>query len=567
MTRLTELRNRLAKLQRRRRNVRWETAYSALLLAVLWILAALFLLDWLFELDRLLRAITLLVGAGVAVWAFRRYALPWLGQKETELDMALLVEHQEHIDTDLIAAVQFESPEAPQWGSVQLEQAVIDGVATTGRRINVMRGVSRKELSRRSIFLALTVIAWCIAGFAFQPHTGVFFNRLLLGSMHYPTKTVIESITISGHQVDPTNPGRTPIKLRYGEPVSFEVCCRGELPDQGEAKLTAARSRLRTTLTLEPAAEGSRTYTADLPRLVDSVRYQIFLGDAWTDPGRLGVGLLPNVEVELEVEPPDYAKADPNAEPVTMPRGLRQISVIEGSRVLLRLFADKPLSRATLSIDQQDYALKRGDSNQSELWLRDDENLPADAPKSPLAAVIEPIRYQIQVTDTEGLELERPIEGVVRIRADSPPRVAAAIVTQYVLPGAVPTVYLRATDDYGIARLAIDRKVIRIDGQTEESQSEIYRLPSGQPPKKDLESNYPFDLTPLELKRGDRVEITLQAVDYRGPRAGKSAAAETLVFQVTDEQGILEHMAEADRQSARQLKTMIQRQLGIGESP
>ena len=144
------------------------------------------------------RTVLLLICAAATVWAFRRYALPWLGQRETELDMALLVEREEHIDTDLVAAVQFERPEAPEWGSVPLEQAVIDSVANRQTRIDVMRGISRKELSRRSLLLVITLVAWTLAIVFFHQHVLVFLNRLVLGPLHYPTRTVIESITISG---------------------------------------------------------------------------------------------------------------------------------------------------------------------------------------------------------------------------------------------------------------------------------------------------------------------------------------------------------------------------------
>ena len=81
-------------------------------------------------------------------------------------------------------------------------------------------------------------------------------------------------------------------------------------------------------------------------------------------------------------------------------------------------------------------------------------------------------------------------------------------------------------------------------------------------------SNTPYrmDLSPLELRKGDQVKITVRAVDFRGRREGKSALSEPFVFQVTDEEGVLAAMTETDRQSAERLDIMIQRQLGIGES-
>ena len=43
--------------------------------------------------------------------------------------------------------------------------------------------------------------------------------------------------------------------------------------------------------------------------------------------------------------------------------------------------------------------------------------------------------------------------------------------------------------------------------------------------------------------------------------------SEPLVFQVTDKQGILAAMSDTDRESARQLETMIDGQVDVGEGP
>lgn len=338
MTRLHELRKRLSRLRRRRQHVRWGTAYTALALAALWMLAALFLLDWWLEMDKPLRVICVIACAGVGVWAFRRYALPWLGFHEDDLDMALLVERAEHIDSDLIAAVQFESPQAPEWGSVQLEQAVIDRVAATGPRLNVMKNLSRRELARRSILLGVTIAVWAVVAVALPGHVSTFFQRLVLGSQHYPTDTVIESIVIlrcdpgntdpgvspsggnvspSGGsnadepsladpwktakhwEVDPVYPGETDVPILYGQRVRFQVQCKdgSVLPEKGKVELTVARGNRHHSIELEPvldeSGDNSGLYVGELERLRDDVHYQIYLGDAWTDPGLLTVAELP----------------------------------------------------------------------------------------------------------------------------------------------------------------------------------------------------------------------------------------------------------------------------------
>jgi len=566
MSQLAELRRRLSGLQHRRRRVRLGTGYSGFVLAAILVLAAAFLLDWLFELDRLQRAISLALGGALLVWAFRRYTLPWLRQREGTLGMALLVEQHESIDSDLIAALQFEADEAPAWGSRQLEQAVIDRVASAGKQIDVMRGLDRRGLRRRFRVLLFATVICATVGIGAPQHVAAFFNRLFLGSVHYPSRTMIESITVNGRTIDPRAPGRTPIRVACGQGIQFEVHCGGLLPAEAEVRMESVRERLSgPPLTLTAAADHPGVYSGQLPRLVEDAEYHVVAGDAWTDPGRLTVGQLPALEIRLEVEPPAYTTKEPG--PQWMPTGLRQVVVMEGSRVRIHLRPDKPLKEAVATIVGQRYPLVRregaaaGKEAPPPEWVLD----PAD--ETPLRPVREPVGYAIQITDADGQQLERPLDGMIRVRADAPPRVAAAVITRFVLPTAVPMIYLRAVDDFGLASLALACEVVRSDGRTEENELPIYALAKGQPPEKNIEKNYPFDLAPLKLVKGDTVKVTVRATDFRGPQEGKSTSSDPLALQVTDEQGVLAAMMEADKQSAAEIKDMIQRQLGIGESP
>ena len=602
MTRLHELRKRLSRLRRRRRRVRWGTGYSAVLLAALWILAAAFLVDWLFEMDRLQRLISLIVCAAVAVWAFRRYTLPWLGHRETDADMALLVERIEHIDTDLIAAVQFESPEAPAWGSVQLEQAVIDQVAVSGKKFHVMRGLSRRELSHRVIALAVTAAIAAGICVGLPSHVSTFLQRFfLLSPVHYPTDTVIDSIivkshkvnpedpdapidwtTVQGKPVDPVSPGE--ITVLYGQRVRLEVKCSSKVlseegdevfPDEGRAELTASLSGLRKTLEM-PKVDGTPgLYAVELDPLRDEVRYQLYFGDAWTDPGVLRPTKLPVVTVQLEVKEPAYAVAEKEPGWSAKDAGLRHFSVMEGSRVRVKVFSDKELEQTTLTIVGQSekkppFAFEHVESDDSgdsrDSWILDSDD-------SPLANVIEPIRYAIEVTDKDNQQLDRPIEGTIRVQADTPPRVKlCTTVTPNVLPTAVPTVYYRVDDDYGLDRISLQCRVDPVDGrEVEPGQIDVYQRRPSEPLLLKIApmEGYALDFSSLDLglKKGDKMVVTLRAEDFRGRRKGKSTSADPLVFRVTDRQGIRESIREADRQSSERLKTMIQRQLGIGESP
>lgn len=299
---------------------------------LLWILVADFVVDLTLEMSRPQRFVALLMISGAVWWIFERFTRPFLGQRESELDIALLVEKQQEIDTDLVAALQFESPEAKQWGSATLEQAVIDYVADFGHGLNVFKGFDATQLRACVMTCGVTFLVIFLAA-AIYPLCGTFFNRLLLGSRHYPTRTTIEQILVNGQPVDVD--GRTAtLKFPFGHPLKLEVVTGGEIPSQGLAKLTTLAQRTRTSLKLEPrgtAQAGQQTFTAEQPRLVDSINYQIYLGDAWTDPVTLRVIPLPIVTLDLNpCRPLNAARIE---QALAEKSGSRQIAVIEGSRV------------------------------------------------------------------------------------------------------------------------------------------------------------------------------------------------------------------------------------------
>jgi hypothetical protein len=605
MTKLTTLRSQLGGLRRARSAVRSATAWSSLVTAVLWALAGVFVLDVLFELELLPRLVVLLLAAGAVVWAFVRYTRPLMGQAESEIDMALLVERQQQIDSDLVAAIQFESPEAARWGSAQLEGAVIDYVAAVGRGINVFEGFSREQMTRRGLVLAITAVTLLVLAGLFPGHAAAFVNRLFLGSMHYPTRTDVDQIVISGkpvliaeqHGSQPEN-----LKAAQGRPLDFFVVGSGSVPAKGSVQFHAlGASRTKTTVELKPLAEADiaktwpvgvnrptgTVFTGEMPRLMDSVSYKVFLGDAWTDPARIDMVPLPTIETRLVPAPPRYAER--NKEPFDPTA--RQVSVLEGTSIDLSVQCtnNKPLASVKLLVkssqDETSYDLAKTDK-EALVW-----KLPAG--KSPLASIGQEIRYEIQVTDADGLSLEAPIRGTIRIRPDRPPTGSAEVVHKVVLPTAQPVVEYRATDDYGLSKVALIAEVERYDaarasgpavdlGQgvvasAREVPAELHRfdLLKGKPLLADslpLASRYPLALSSLNLTKGDRVKLTLEVTDYRGENdqgqpVGRSHAAEGLVLEISDESGVLAAISQADERSEQRLTDIIKRQLGIGESP
>jgi hypothetical protein len=653
--------------------VRQAAAWSAVAVAGLWTVAILFALDVQFEFGRFERAILLVAAIGLVVWAARRFALPYLGVTETEEDMALLVERRQQIDSDLIAAIQFESPQAGTWGSPQLEGAVIDYVAQVGRGINVFDGFSASDLWRRGGLLAGTLFAALVLTAIYPGHVWAFAQRLLLGRTHYPTDTLIEQIVVNQREVlDRASHGSQPLDARcaQGRPIRFLIECRGELPEKGTARLTATGgSRARTELSLtklslddrkarltqaaqkikaaaaddsidtsqpwrdevlslvkfdapqaaatlallkdrsELAAASDKLnavlavwpadalahgiYEGTLDRLVDGVQYKLTLGDAWTDPARVTMIPLPIVQRALTPTPPMYARSSENSQSVTTP----QMAVLEGTRidVAVECVNDKPLSNVWMNVRQG------SETQRLELTKTDDSGKSWHLSQhggnsSPLSRVTKELTYEIQVLDGDGLSLESPLRGTIRIKPDRPPSGGAELVHKVVLPEAQPVIEYRAADDFGVARVRLAVDIERHLGdivptmppgesashtgpmaessgsQMESATLELYSADaSGTKLEPKLTGKYSLALAKLplaqKLTKGDRVKLTLEVTDFRGDATGASYFSDPLVLEISDESGVLAAISEADERSEQRLTDIIKRQLGIGESP
>ncbi len=575
VSKIAPLHAHLAALRRERWVLRVVQGGLALGLLLLVAIPVDFLLDWLFLFSRAQRGFVLAVLAGLAAWGLRRFIWPAMVTYESAVDLALLVERQQGIDSDLVAALQFETPDARTWGSAQLEEAVVDYVAEFGNGLKVSQGLAGARLGRTSAAFAVAGGALVVAALVFPNHAAIFFNRLLLGAAHYPTYTTISHISINGSDVDLLHPVSNVPRVPFGLPVRFAVNAVGVCPEAGEVRIVAENGAAATTLALtraeptsekdEPAADRSpvdatdsdkAAYTAELPRLTEAVLYQVYLGDAWTEPAPVHVIAPPVVELELNHTPPPYA-ARASAAPASA--SARQLSVIEGSQVALTVrCGNKALANVEFVTGASRYALEPADAEKRTWRLA--------VAGTPLARVTAPVPFEVEVVDEDGLSPEQPLRGHIRIEADRPPRIAAAVVTEKVLPAARPRIAWGAADDYGLAEVRLHKQITKSTGEMEESADIVQQVPANKQPQTALRGRYVLDLAPLALSKGDQVRVTLEAVDYRDEHPGMTSQSEPLVFQVTDESGIFAGLIEADEKSARQLDQIIERQLGIGES-
>jgi hypothetical protein len=579
MTKLNKLHRRLASLRRRRVLARWSSAYAALITATLWTLAVALAIDLAFELNVAQRLVVFAFCGGAMVWAFRRFALPLLGIRETEIQLALQVESQHQINSDLVAAIQFERPEAAGWGSRQLEEIVIDKVAAAAHKMDVSKGlVHGGQMARRVTLLLLT--AALIGGLVhlFPDHARIFARRLCLAPDHYPSTAVIERVVVGDQTVlQRERDGTSPSNAKSAEsfPLTFQVHCSGRLPKQGTAQLRSASGQERSLELEHTATDG--TYSGRLNRLVEPFTYQIYLGDAWTDPARVEMIPLPVVQLQMTPSPPSYAAAGETA--ATDPAA-RQISILEGSSVGIAVQCTnrERIDAAWLTVTSQNppcrYELTQTNREGTRRRL--------DADDSPFAQVTEEIRFELQVKDEDGLQLESPIRGYVRIKADRPPFCSADVIHRVVLPTARPVIQYRANDDYGIASLVLNIEIERGDPDADQSVTLRRTVPLPEKPlplpadRLPVERGYTLDLAslqvdssdglrPAELVQGDRLKLTVRALDFRGELPGQSYLSDPLILEISDESGVLSAITEADERTEERLTDIIKQQLGIGE--
>jgi hypothetical protein len=574
--RLAELRGRIARVRRRRWLVRAAAGLSRLGIAVVLALAVVFLVDWLFSPGRVVRGLLLLAALAAVARTYWRRVRPWFQVKESEVDIALAVEKKQGLDSDLVAALEFDRRRDAASGSADLRDAVVDYVADFGRSWELPLEVPDARVRRRLAWLAAAVVAIGVGAVMRPDVAAAFVNRLFLGAAHYPTRTRIESLTIGGRPVDLAAGAAPLVPCMQGRPLLFEAGIGGEEPRIARLRIASAASGATTEVELfeeasahtngddetETAAVGLRRFTARLPKLAETVDVQVFAGDAWTDPVRVAAIEPPLVDVSLSATPPAYAGSGTEQPPP----GARQVTVLEGSRVGLAVACtNKKLAIATLVVAGVEHPLApSGGTVPAAAW----ELAAAD---SPLANLAQSVGFEIRVVDEDGFGADMPLVGSIRVKADASPRVVADVQTRLVLPTATPKVAWRVADDHAIGGVTIVAERV---SQSAVAISEPTTLPvaldaAGRAgwvarDRLPLAGTAAVPLGKLGLEVGDQVRLTVRAVDYRGTRPGKPGESEQIILEVTDERGIIAALAESDEQSVQQLDAIIERELIVG---
>lgn len=559
-SRLQNLRNELTRLQSARRTVTLGLFVSHLLLIGGGVLVLLFLLDFALELSVIQRLIVGTLGLVAVVWGCTKVGCDWNSFRTSILDLALGVERRHGIEGDLVAALQFDEGKAT--GSPQLQSAVIEYVSQLNRDIDVFAGFDASPLKRRLVSVAAMLLAMVVGYFLLPGHFQTFLSRLALADQPYPTQTQIEHLLVNGQEIVwpetrlASNEPPT-VVVGYGKPVAFEVLCGGVLPSACRILLRDQTGE-RTPLEMLASDNTAGQFTLELPRLIETVDLWVEAGDARSRMAQLRLIPLPLLEIELEVTPPGYAS--PGEEKLVF--NTPNISVLEGSRAMLTVKADRPLEQVEIEIMQmgqpKKLRLEAVDSERQTWRLAGAEN--------PLQDLRETLTYKLTAVDEHGLNPQGTPRGTIRVMADKAPRAVASMIHKVLLPGAKPQLRLKVDDDFGLANVRLELRVERNMETVLEEQVSLNQELGLSPGQTTLEQSHALALSRWKLQPGDRLQLTLAAEDDRGDQPGRIGRSEPLVLEIADESGVLAAISEADQQSEQLLGELIQRQLGIGET-
>ncbi len=550
--RLQRLRRRLRNARRARQTTRLVGRLAECLAVALVACTVVAAIDCSLDLAKGSRMV--LQGAALAAiaWFAYRRVVPTLASTEDETDLALSIEHQQQLEGDLVAALQFDATTSRDWGSLQLRQAVIEYVAEGSEHLSFAGGLQGKPLLRGLAVLAVVAALVACIVFTAPEEAHSAWDRWLQRPVQYPRRTIIERVLIDGKAVaiDAT---RAPIRIMEGASMNFEIHASGALPEVAEVVLGAEAQVTPTIVVLDADCGRAGVYSGKLDRVVSTASVDFHVGDATSARQSLVAIARPAVTLTFQVSPPSYTlAADPSAAGTFTSRHL---TTPEGSSIAVTLdCVNKSLREAHMTINGRPFSFTNSDEGAGHRWA-----LPPQG--TPLASLRQIVQYRVRVVDVDGLEPADHVQGYVRAKADRPPRVTSSLVTRHVLPQGKPTLSYLAVDDYGISRLRLHRRWTRSEGTSKE---DVIELPFSKSDATRVRGTHVVGLESLKLRKGDELLLTLEVRDARGDRPGHTVHGEPIVLHVTDERGVLAAINETDQQTARQMDAIIEREWGVG---
>ena len=302
-------------------------------LAVL-LLTAGMLVDWWLDLSWGLRALLLAADLAVVIYILvRGVALPLARQPDDD-DVALLVEHGKPLfRSRLIASLQLTRPGAiPENSAGALVQALVRETEALAANVNFGEVVDASRCARLLITAALLIGAGAYLFVKGEDVSRDLLSRAFLSrEVEVPRKTRVASFTGD-------------VKIARGDSVTIEALAKGFVPTAGKLVMKFASGRTQE-VPLESSAANRASFSRTLENVQDSFTYRIVLNDGRSREARVDAIVRPVVaNIDCQQVFPAYTKLG------TVRRGLGDLTLLAGSRLVLKVTASKPISRGVVRL-------------------------------------------------------------------------------------------------------------------------------------------------------------------------------------------------------------------------
>ncbi len=444
-------------------------------------------LDWLINLNVFFRVLILAGDIWLLVFFARKQLLPLLKRPPNLEACALMVEkHWPRFKGRMIATVQFAGPRFTA-DSPELVEAVQQ--ETDARTVALDFGaIVPTRLLKRRIWIALAVVTiWAGLMFITAPGSIALLERVFLWPAKVPRKTQV--ICLSGNKIIPT-----------GESVLLEAQATGIIPSHGRITLTDDSGRIQE-ITLDPEKDHSDRFSLKLERVSQSLTYTIRLNDGVSDTYEVKTVPRPNVtSIDCEQVYPAYTGL------ANVKRTVGNLALLAGSQLKIHGITNSKIVKASLKLVGVDKTLPLtiGGTDGNELTAT------IDIPATGLTG------FSIQLTNQAGITSGDETQYRIDLIPDHPPTVQLTYPERlqelYTLK-AKPTIAFVASDDYGLAKVALCYRVVQdteatADPSAPQPPAKRIEMDIGQGHPQNMKNRYVWDLAGIQPPVAE--EMTLE---------------------------------------------------------
>ena len=482
-----QLNDQIGDVRRRLFSVGFTAALGWALFAVFLVLLIAVWFDLLWELPAHFRVGAFLVAVAVGLFLFALMAFSvlrksnqrWLakrldsvGQTGGEITSGLELSSALENNQPLIT-----SPHAHADIERGLASMAVAKAAQTAKTIDSTAAIPMAPVRKIACILAGLGILVAVVGFTMPKLAKTQWSRFLSPSDDVPPFTTIEFEVLPGD-----------VEIRYGEPMDI-VAKLGSTPvDDLELLLVGETEEI-----VPMFSEGENQWRASLFRVTQEMTYQVRSGRARSEKYNISLMLVPQItDVQFRIESPAYTRL--GATNVAASEGIK---ALPGTRVQVMATSNRPLSSGSFTLSH------KGEETKLELS-------PANTAANQVVGEFEVElggKFDLKITDVDGIESSQSVSGSVTLLQDTKPFVRLISPKQSSMATATVRlpVGVDAEDDFGISSLQLyrslnDSRAIPLDVEVKNEASR-WNIRAGLP------------LAEYDLQPGDKLEFFARVED------------------------------------------------------